>query len=78
VGEKAYQKLQLILNESIKRTHSFKINRLKFYFLLKIWVKFNKINIFTLPQGGIGFYLKYNKIEALIVISFALGITKME
>jgi len=55
VGEKAYQKLQLILNESIKRTHSFKINRLKFYFLLKIWVKFNKINIFTLPQGGIGF-----------------------
>lgn len=52
MGEKANQKLQLFLNESIKKTHPSIINRLKFYFLLKIWVKFTKINTFTLPQSG--------------------------
>jgi len=52
VGEKAYQKLQLILNESIKRSHSFKINRLKFYFFIKNLGKIQQNQYFHIAAGG--------------------------
>jgi len=52
VEEKAYQKLELILNESLKRTGPFIINRLKFYFFIKNLGKIQQNQYFHIAAEG--------------------------